>query len=351
MRKVLAKIKAPYSINKLNNNDIIAGSEADGELLLLRSSGENFEYNISVIAKKPGGFMSILPFNQGENPIIVAIGDFKPVFKGENAGIFVYYPDGDISKEWKIKKIINLPFVHRIELVQSGGKKYLVSATICGGKDFQDDWEKPGKIYVSYIPSDNIISEKITAKPIPGLLLRKNHGLFRTHLEDYQKEGFLASAMEGVFFIIPPQDDNHQWTWERIINKEISDISAFDIDNCGRKEIITLEPFHGNVLSVYKKVKNKWMRIVIDDTLDFGHVVWAGMINGKPKIIAGSRKGEMELSIYTLEGSTSLKFSKRHIGRNIGAAQLTVSEINGSSVVFCTSTKNNEITICSIEDR
>lgn len=346
MRKILARIKSPYSINRLDENTLIVGSEADGGLLLL--SGP--DYKPSVISKEPGGFMTILPFSNRGTYGIMAIGNFKPIFKGEDAGIYVYYPDADISKEWKMKKIVDLPFVHRIEVIQVGGKRYLVSATICGGKDFQDDWEKPGAVYVSDITHDDMINGEIVAKPISGLKLRKNHGLLKTSLKDYQKEGLLVSAREGVFFIIPPQDDNQQWTWERLIDGEISDIFAFDIDNCGRKEIVALGPFHGNVLTIYKKGNDSWKRFEIDSSLNFAHVVWAGIINGKSKIIAGSRRGDEELSIYSLEDSLTFQFSKRVIGCSIGAAQLIAGEINGMPAVFCTSTQNNEIIVCSIED-
>ena len=50
-------------------------------------------------------------------------------------------------------------------------------------------------------------------------------------------------------------------------------------------EMITIEPFHGNTLNIYKRTGDQWEQRY-SDSLSFGHGLSSGVFNGKPVIVA-----------------------------------------------------------------
>ena len=68
-----------------------------------------------------------------------------------------------------------------------------------------------------------------------------------------QRDGYLLSAMEGLFFMPVPDNPAGEWTTSRIADGEYSDAFAFDWDDDGEPEIFTISPFHGHVLSIHRR--------------------------------------------------------------------------------------------------
>ena len=88
-KRVLGTIDKVYSLTFLPGRDrtgFVAGSEADGELVLFSSPA----FEPKVIARRPGGFMSLWPLERGSRRYVLASADFKPVFKAENCRILLY---------------------------------------------------------------------------------------------------------------------------------------------------------------------------------------------------------------------------------------------------------------------
>lgn len=283
----LASLEEVYTVCLLKldgKTHLLAATEAHGPCLLFQAP----QWRASTVWNGPGGTMGMVPL-EAKRGSFLAIQEFFPVFQSECAGIVYVEAGPALEKPWKTHRLLDLPFVHRFDVVSVEGQRYLVAATLCGGKKFQEDWSNPGAVYAGPVPGNR--SGEWSLKPIlEGL--SKNHGLHITRLDE--KLVVLVSGQEGLFRIDVPPQWRSDWHHEQLLDHEISDISTLDVDGNGCPEIISIEPFHGDGLVVYKQNSRGW-ESVLDMPMDFGHVVWGGPILGRPAIVAGNRGGEKEL--------------------------------------------------------
>jgi len=315
-KRTLAKLSKVYAVRtiQLNNQTHFLAASEDHDKCFLFSPPN---WDASIVWNAPGGCMSLVPV-PGREKSLVAIQEFFPIFQSENAGIVYAEVDETITQPWNVKRVLDLPFVHRIDIVQVGESPFLVAATLCGGKAFQDDWSKPGAVYAGPIPDDP--SDKWTLQPIlKGI--SKNHGMHITTLN--KKKIVMISGTEGLFMIQTPESSNSDLHYRKLLGYEVSDVYSYDLDDNGTPEIVTIEPFHGNNLLVYKYISEKWQP-VFRTSINFGHVVWTGKILGKPAIIAGSRGGSKGLFLFHPKTPDLRDFSRQILDKDIGPTQITV---------------------------
>ncbi len=317
-KRLLGHIEKVYSLALITNPNgtglptFAAGSEADGELLLFKPP----KYEPLTIARKPGGFISLFPFYKNGQTFLLASTDFKPGFNAENCRILKYPLDRGECPEPAV--VSALPYTHRIAVATVGGKFCLLASTLCSSKSFKGDWSHPGGVHFSVIPDDP--NQPWTFRQIAGNL-SKNHGMDFARLQTETSGGFLLSATEGLFYLCIPNDATEPWPMDRIATGEYSDAFAYDWNRFGSSDIFTISPFHGNVLSMFTRFKNGWDKVTIDDGLEFGHVIWAGDLLGKPGLLVGERGGSKELRLYR---SGPSGFHSETIDEGIGPAQMLV---------------------------
>jgi hypothetical protein len=143
-KKVIAELEMVYSVSPLEisgETHLVAATEDHGPCLLFSPP----DWIKSVVWNGPGGTMDIIPYEKGS---FFAIQKFFPIFQSEGACIVYAEPGQSIYKEWKVRKVVDLPFVHRIGLVNIGKTKTIIASTLCGGKDYQNNWSKPGAVYM-----------------------------------------------------------------------------------------------------------------------------------------------------------------------------------------------------------
>jgi hypothetical protein len=321
---------------------IAVGSEGNGPLLLLRPP----EYRPDVLAEKPGGFMSLCHLQWAGRPFLAASTSFKPVFKGAECRLAAYPLDrGPLPVP---EDIGPLPYAHRLGLATVSGKTCLLASTLCGGKEFLDDWSKPGGVSLAVVPAVPGGGAAAWAfRPIcEGL--SKNHGMDQAVLTRGRR-GFLLSAHEGLFFLETPQETGGAWERETLATGEYSDAFAFPWEADGEPQVFSLSPFHGNTLSRHRLTPTGWMRETIDDSIEFGHVLWAGMLLGRPGLLVGTRGGGKEIALYRAAGDGLLK--KELIDEGAGPAQAAVMD-NGRSqcTIFVSAHARGEVISYAISE-
>lgn len=235
----------------------------------------------------PSGTMSMtaIPGRSGE---FLAVQRFNPGFRGEGAElVHARCADG----AWDVRTLLKLPYIHRFDILERGGIRYLLCCTICTEKKNEADWTSPGKLYAAVLPDD--LHQPITLTAIADGMVR-NHGYCRTGTPG--NSSALTSCDQGVFEVVPPPRRDGEWTVRRIMERPVSDIALCDIDGDGVAELATIEPFHGNEFVVYRRGANGFSPLYrYPNPVAFGHVVWGGTVRETPVFLGGCRGENREL--------------------------------------------------------
>jgi len=319
-KRQLASMRKPYAAAALSIDGrcVLAAASEGRHGSAMVFCKPHWQAQAITIATGPGGCMGIIPLPGSPRPKLLLIEGFFPVFQSANAGAALYCDTGKADRPWRRSGVFNLPFLHRMCLVHANGEPTVVAATLCAKKEFQDDWSHPGAVYSIRVGPDDS-AWPVNDKPIlEGLT--KNHSMCLRRLDG--REQVLVTSQEGVFAIEVPRK-GEDWRCDRIIDAPTSDVFVFDIDDDGDDELLTIQPFHGDSSRIYKRCKTGW-EIVWERPVCFGHVAWAGKIRGRSSVILGSRAGEKDLRLYTLEDPASWSFSETVIDAGIEPMNIAV---------------------------
>jgi hypothetical protein len=343
-KKILDNIVRCYCVSNVTiDNELfifMASEEVGGPCYAYH--GPDFEKK-EAVWEQGGGTMSIIeiPDTNGE---FLAVQNFFPGFKSEKAKIVWCRRDPD--KGWIIQDVLNLPYVHRFDIIKSGSTKWFIGATLCTSKKDREDWSDPGKVYVGILPDD--LSQGIKVWPIMDNLL-KNHGYCRGTYEG--KDACYITCECGIYAFIPPADTNGDWSIHHILERPISDVAVFDIDGCGTDELITIEPFHGSKFIINKKYGNEYRQVyTYPNEINFAHAVWAGLIRGVPTVIGGIRRMNCELFMVQCSDAEKQIYNTTIIEEGVGPSNVAVINQADRDIILSANHTKNEAAIYVVTD-
>jgi hypothetical protein len=169
-------------------------------------------------------------------------------------------------------------------LFEVGDDLYFMGGTIADRKEHKEDWSCPGKIYAAKLPKTYL--DPIQLEVLKDGLTR-NHGYSRSN----DRHCGYFSSDEGVFKITPPSSTEATWNIEQIMEGMVSEIALIDIDQDGIEEMITIEPFHGNAIHIYKLNGETPERVyTYPYDIDFAHTLVSTTIHGVPSFVGGIRR-------------------------------------------------------------
>lgn len=333
VKKVLDRINRCYCTGSVTVDGVLqvllASEEIDGPCYAYY--GENFR-DKTVVWEKAGGTMAIVEI-PGTNGEFLAVQNFFPGFNALTSKIvWGKYVNGN----WVVKDFINLPYIHRFDILQARGKKYIIGCTLCDSKTERNDWSAPGRLWAGELPDD--LNNSVELKSIQTGLL-KNHGYCRGIYEG--KEAAFTTCDSGVYVAVPPQRPDEDWTVNHIMEGPISDVAVYDVDGDGESELVTIGPFHGNEFKVMKKTQDGYREVYsYPNEMDFAHAVWAGDIRGKATIIGGIRRMNCEL-FYVGYNEATKEYDTTIIENGVGTANVAiVHELKRDIVISANHTKN-----------
>lgn len=335
-KKILGRLERVYAVSHmevLKEPHYLVATEGEGECRMIHA--ETLEERI--VWKEPGGTMNIVPLPGVENEFY-ATQKFLPTFNA--AECLVVHAKCGPGYSWTVTPVMSVPYLHRFDVFPTRGGRGFIGCTLCGSKKSKEDWADPGTIVVGLLKDD--VSQPFSLKELP-IRITKNHGFCATTIAG--RRAFLVTGVEGVFTVFPPVGANDEWRIEKIFDHEVSDCAVWDIDGDGQLEIATIEPFHGNLRRVYKKFGDDWV-VVHEHPCEFGHVVWGGLIAGRPSFLLGSRKGRRELVRITC---TKGVFVEETIDDTGGPSNIAVRALGDRDIVLAANREIGEYCIYELK--
>ena len=279
-----------------------------------------------------GGCMSIIPFETRKNEFLAVNEFYLKVSPSHAKLVWGKYENGN----WIIKDLFNLAFLHRFDIFHIDNNDYVLVTTIARDKANKEDWTRPGQVYVGLIPKD-LENENVVLRQLMDNQFH-NHGYYRDKREGHDC-GYIASD-EGVFKIEPPKNGS-DWSITKIKEGRTSEVAVGDIDDDGIDEMITIEPFHGNTIKIYKLNENCDEVYNYPYELDFAHALKYDVIGGKKCFVGGIRRVDAEL--FVIYYDNEFKLDRVDLGG--GPANVDVVHAYGNDYILAANHTKNEAAI------
>jgi hypothetical protein len=213
---------------------------------------------------------------------------------------------------------------------------HLFVATVSSYKENPADWSRPGELH------HVVIGEPGSAEWTTDLVfsgLTRNHGMTKSVIKNM--ESICISGVEGIFAIQPGKND--KWEIKHLFDHEVSEFSFFDLDNDGEDELVTIEPFHGNSLNIYKNSKKNGWQSQYTSPLSFGHGLSTGKFHGQNVVVVGNRRDSGDLELHNVKTLSSVE--KSVIESSVGATQTKVVRYKDTDYILSSNQTLNEVAL------
>lgn len=304
--------------------EVIAATEGHGPIY--RFTTEQWEP--SLMLPGPGGTMSLADVPGNRDELLLIMGCF-PGYDFHNAGVYraVRKAGGGGESTWTAHRISDLPFGHRIAAFKGEEGVTLIATTLAKTKQSPDDWSEPGAIYRATLPE--VPTAACTFEPVVEGL-HKNHGMGPMLYNGVP--ALYYSAAEGLFALPLSQLGQSTWHPKVILDREVSEAWLGDINGDGQPELVTIEPFHGSRLRVYRQesdassahLETPHWKPVWETEIAFGHGLWCGTLTGKQRIIVASRAGTRNLELHTVVPGKPFRVASEVVAHGSGTAGVLV---------------------------
>lgn len=338
-KKIIGELEKCYSLAMLkyhNKNHFLIAAEKVNKCYLYDLKGNREE----TVWEKPGGVMTMVQV-PGTDGQFLATQKFYSPNDSKEASIVIVTPH--TKNNWEIRTLVDLPFVHRFDIVTSGNINYLLACTLKSKHEYKEDWRFPGKVFAAILPND--LTEFNSEHQLKLTVLKdnmlKNHGYYR-HYDDNNRTSGIISCDSGVYQFLPPFGSYDKWCIKQLTNDAASDALLLDLNNDGHEELCTISPFHGNEIKIYQKKNNNFiLDYVYPQKLEFLHAIWGGKVLGKSMLIIGHRKGERCLLAITYE--TGKGYKSQILDKNSGAANILHYICEDKDIIIGANREINEI--------
>ncbi len=336
-KKVIGKLNKCYSIAPLRykgKDHILVAAEKCDPCIMFDAEGAEEE----TVWTEPGGVMTMVQV-PGSDGVFLATHKFYSPNDSKEAKIVVAT---STDNGWKIKTLTDLPFVHRFDILERNGVRYLIACALKSGHEYKDDWSSPGKVYAAVLPDDLSPYNDDNQLPLTvikdGLL--KNHGYYRKM--DNGVMTALISCENGVFQFVPPESPDGEWEIKELSNAPSSDAVLVDLDGDGVDELTAISHFHGDALIVYKYINNEYTPVYTYDHAEFAHAIYGGDLCGVPAVVIGHRKGDRDLlAFYWDKDDEAFKYDV--LDHDVGPANIYHYVLDGEDIIISANRETDEI--------
>ena len=338
-KKKIADLTLCYWVTTLQyrgKRHLLVASEKEYSCLLFDEYGNL----VDEVWKGPGGTMTAVQLPGVDGAFLATHRMYSPNNCKEASIVLCWHED----KEWKIKTLLELPGVHRFDVLTRNGMNYLIACTIKSDYEYKDDWRFPGKVVACALPDDltDLPGDYRLSVEVIREGLLKNHGYSRD-------EGTaVVTSNEGVFRFIPPAAPSDSWEAEKLLDEPTSDALLLDFDGDGEKEMLTLSPFHGDTLKVFKKTSGVFEPVFeYEKKIAFAHAICASEISGKSFAVIGHRKGDRDLLAVK---HTDSGYTVETLDHDVGPANAISFRLDGKTRILSANREINEVAYYTLSE-
>ena len=337
-KKVLDNLERCYCVNKILIDDQLHLLFAEEEI-----GGRCYEYygddfsNKRLVWDNGGGTMAIVPI-PNKNGEFLAIQRFFPGLNAKEAKIVWCKL---VNDSWITYDYLAIPYLHRFDLIEFDNTIYLVGSIVSKHKDSRDDWSVPGCVMYAKLTEDYDI------KPVLNEIdcdIYKNHGYTRNIYKN--EESYFFSGDNGIFKL---KFEDNRFELDKFTDLSISDVCFIDIDNDDHEEMLSIEPFHGDNVKIYKEINSSWQKqYEYPKEIAFAHAISSGYINDMPCFVFGVRRKNMELVLITYDHKLN-EYVESVIDQNCGSANVLIFRHQGQNIIASCNHTINEAALYYIE--
>jgi hypothetical protein len=323
----------PLDVNRDGTLDLVALASGLSELLWfgglgwqrhVLATGMNRMINLASCSSDSEGY-----------PEIVVAQEFSNEAKRSLGVVTLLRRQGDPLQPWSATEIDRLPTSHRLRCadIDGSGKPVVLNAPLTGEKAERPDYRDRVPL-VFYRPGE--WQRRLIGKENEGVM----HGIHVLDWDGDRRDDVLTASFLGIHLY--SLGKNGTWRRKAIAKGDpapwpksgSSDVTAGSLGK--RRFLAAIEPWHGNLVAVYRQVGSSWQRAVIDDTFVDGHTVVAADLNGDglDEIIAGHRGKGQSVYIYYARDSEGKSWSRTPLDDGgIAAAACAIADLNADRLV------------------
>ena len=333
-KQVIGSLEKCYALSRLpmgGTDRLLVAAEKHNPCYLFDLDGTL----IDTVWTEPGGVMTMVPV-PGRDGVFLATHQFYSPNDSAEAKLVCARKT---EAGWEISVIAELPFVHRFDIIPQDGVNYVLACTLKSGHEYKNDWRFPGRLYTGVLGEDPTEALELTVLK-EGL--GHNHGYTR-----YVEAGVISgivSCDQGVYRVTP----GREWTVEQLTEQPASDAVLLDLDGDGQPELLTISPFHGDTVEIWRK-ENGVFRPVWEypEKLPFLHAIYGGTPYDRPTVYAGNREGDLLLLGFFYDSGTK-QFTYEQVDRGAGPANVMLFERDGHPALLAANRETDEIAIYDI---
>lgn len=342
-KKVIGQLEKCYAVGTFTYEGkphLLAAAEKNSPCCSFDLEGNLCE----TLWEGPGGVMTLQ--QAPDQPILLATQAFFSPNHSAEAKI-VYYRK--IDGHWVCETLCDLPFVHRFGILTRGGRHYLIACTLKSAHAFQNDWTCPGRVWTAPLPEDlTAYSAKhplILTPLVSGLT--KNHGF--TLCQEGGDTFAVVGSENGALKVTPPQTPEGEWQTELLLSSPVSDMLYLDFDGDGERELLTLSPFHGDELTIWKREGGAFRRVYCHEKpLPFLHAIWGAKVGGRMYAFIGNREGTREL--LAIHCGADGRYVSERLDQGAGAANVLAFQNGGRHMLLAANRETDEIALYELTE-
>ena len=235
---------------------------------------------------------------------------------------------GEPQGLWALTAVGEEPTLHRIQWgdVDGDGKAELVVVPLHGRGTKGPGWEGQGaRILIYRVPQDP--AREAWPMEVADDSLHIVHNFIVTNFDHDPQNEILTASREGIHVL--KRKSGAGWTKTLIGEGSPGEIKLGRVG--GKRQIATVEPWHGNSIVIYEEQSGKWPRQVIEDQLSGAHALGWGDFDGDgdDELAAGWRQGNFGVALYKRTKEGAWKKVQQVDDRGMATEDLTVADLNG----------------------